>query len=313
LKSAALPRDTAPNRQAIDMLDKVVSMDPDYAPAWEGLCMRTYFDARYSNGGEDMFQKSNVSCERAMALDPNLTIAAGQLINNRVERGELGKAYVEALDLVKRRPKSARAHFTLSYVLRYAGMLEDAAAECDTALKLEPKEYFLRSCAGAYMELGKTTRAMQFINLDAGSEWANHMTPMVLMRDGRTDEARLSVKKVASNPTYFRDLLDACLQPKQPDTMQSLVDQAQVTVASASASDPETTYYLASILAYCGRKQESIHLLKVAIEQNYCAYEGLLNDPLLDGVRGTPDFDALLEPSKYCQQQLRDAASTRKQ
>jgi hypothetical protein len=105
--------------------------------------------------------------------------------------------------------------------------------------------------------------------------------------------------------------MGACLQPKQPDTIQSLVDQAQVTVGTAS--DPETTYYLASILAYCGRKPESIHLLKVSIEQNYCAYEALLNDPALDRVRGTPEFDQLLEPSKYCQQQLRDEVSPRKQ
>ena len=305
LKTTAMTHDTSPNRQAIDMLEKVVGLDSQYAPAWEQLCVRDYYDAQYSNGGETMFQKSNAACERALNLDPNLTQAAAQSISNRVERGELGKAYVEAKDLVKRRPKSAQAHFTLSYVLRYAGMLEDATAECDQAIKLEPKEYSLRSCGAAFMELGKTQRALQFLNLDAGSEWSNHMLVMVLIRDGRTDEAREVVKKVASNPTYFRDLMAACLQPRPPDTMQSLVDQAQVTVSAVS--DPETTYYLASILAGCGRKPEAIHLLKVAIEQNYCAYEALLNDPALDRVRGTPEFDQLLEPAKYCQQQLRDA------
>jgi serine/threonine protein kinase/TolB-like protein len=307
LKSAALARDTVPNRQAITMLEKVVGMDPQYAPAWEALCMRAYFDARYSNGGDEMFQRSNAACERALSLDPNLTVAAGQLISNRVERGELGKAYLEAKDLVKRRPKSARAHFTLSYVLRYAGMLDGATAECETALKLEPKEYLLRSCATAFMELGKTTRALQFLNVDAGSEWTNHMVPMILMRDGKVDEAREAVKKVASNPTYFRDLMAACLEPKQPDTMQSLVDQSQVTVASVT--DPETTYFLGSLMAYCGRKPESLHLLKVAIEQNYCAYQALLNDPMLDRVRGNADFDQLLESAKYCRKQVTEAGN----
>jgi len=304
LKSAALTRDAAPNRQAIDMLEKVVGMDPQYAPAWEGLCTREYYDSRYATGGEEMFQRSSTSCERALNLDPNLTIAAGQLINNRVERGELGKAYVEAKELVKRRPKSASAHFTLSYVLRYAGMLEDATGECDTAIKLEPREFSLRSCAAAFMELGKTQRAMQFVNLDAGSEWANYMIPFILIRDGKVDEARDALKKMTANPRYNRDLLSACLQPRPPDTMQSLVDQSQVTVASAS--DPESTYYLGALMAFCGRKPEAIHLLKMAIEQNYCAYEALLNDPLLDRVRGTPEFDQLLEPAKYCQRQVKE-------
>jgi eukaryotic-like serine/threonine-protein kinase len=304
LRSAALAHDAKPNREAITILERVVGMDPDYAPAWEALGVREYYDARYSTGGEEMFQKSNEACERALALDPNRTEAAGQLINNLVERGELGKAYTESKDMVKRRPQNAIAHFTLSYVLRYAGMLEDAGKECDVAQRLEPKEHTLRSCAVVFMELGKTDRAMQFLKLDPGSEWVNHLTPMVLMRDGRVDEAREAVKKVAANPTYYRDLIDACLQPKQPDTMQSLVDQAQVT--AAADTDPEGSYFLGTILAYCGRKPEAMHMLKVAIEQNYCSYEGLLNDPALDRMRGTGDFDKLLESAKYCQEQLQE-------
>ena len=57
------------------------------------LGIRYYFDSQYSSGGEETFQKSNSSCERALALDPNLILAASQLITNRVERGDLSKAY----------------------------------------------------------------------------------------------------------------------------------------------------------------------------------------------------------------------------
>jgi Flp pilus assembly protein TadD len=104
-----------------------------------------------------------------LSLDPNRTLAASQLINNLVERGELGRAFVEAVDMVKRRPQNAIAHFTLSYVLRYAGMLEDAAKECATARGLGHNEYVIRSCAAVFMELGKTHQAMQFARLDLGS------------------------------------------------------------------------------------------------------------------------------------------------
>jgi tetratricopeptide (TPR) repeat protein len=149
LHSLALPHDPGPNKDAIAVLEHVVETDPNYAPAWEALGLRCYYDANYSDGGEGMFQRSNGACERALALDPNRIVAAGQLITNRVERGELGKAYVAAQALVKARPESAQAHFVMGYVYRYAGMLEKAASECDTALALDPGNYQFRSCAWA--------------------------------------------------------------------------------------------------------------------------------------------------------------------
>src|SRR5437899_1585357 len=98
---------------------------------------------------------------------------------------QLGKAYAAAQALVKRRPESAQAHFALSYVLRYAGMLEQSVRECDTTLALDPTNYLFRSCAYAFMDLGKTGRAKDFVELDAGSEWANYVTPSLLLREGR--------------------------------------------------------------------------------------------------------------------------------
>ena len=93
LHSLALPHDAGPNKDAIAVLEHVVEVDPTYAPAWEQLGLRCYYDADYSDGGEPMFQRSNKACEHAVELDPNRIVAAGQLIANRVERGELGKAY----------------------------------------------------------------------------------------------------------------------------------------------------------------------------------------------------------------------------
>ena len=86
----------------------MVEVDPTYAPAWEQLGLRCYFDADYSDGGEAMFQRSNKANERALELDPNRILAAGQLVTNHVERGELGKAYLAAQTLVKRVRKAPR-------------------------------------------------------------------------------------------------------------------------------------------------------------------------------------------------------------
>src|SRR5271165_5594592 len=129
LHSLALAHDPGPNKDAIVVLEHAVQSDPGYAPAWEELGMRYYYDSSYSDGGEEAFQRSTKAYERALALDPNRIVAAGQLITNQVERGELGKAYEAAQALVQRRTESAEAHFVMGYVYRYGGMLEQAAKE----------------------------------------------------------------------------------------------------------------------------------------------------------------------------------------
>jgi tetratricopeptide (TPR) repeat protein len=201
LRSVSASRDPGPNLEAIKGLQRSVELDPKYAPAWSELGQRYYYDATYSSGGELMFQHSAAALERALALDPNLVGAAAQLIVNRVDRGELVRAYDEAMALVKRRPESASAHFTLSYVLRYAGMLEESARQCDTAVTLTPGSYQFRSCAWAFMELGRFDRAHDFIQFDAGSEWAAYVTPSLLLREGRLAEAREAVKRMPTTPT----------------------------------------------------------------------------------------------------------------
>ena len=307
LHSLALPHDAGPNKDAIAVLEHVVAMDPTYAPAWEQLGMRCYYDSDYSDGGEPMFQRSNQAYARAIALDPNLVVAAGQLITNHVERGELGEAYQSAQALVKRRPDSAEAHFVMSYVYRYAGMLEQAASECNTALALDPGNYTFRSCAWTFAELGKTDRASDFVRLDAGSEWAAYAMPSILLREGKVDAAREAVKSMPTTPRYHRDLLEACLQLRPASELDRIAHDAETSLPTDP--DPETWYYEGALLAYCGKKAAALHMLQSAVEQNYCAYSNLLSDPMLAKLRTDTAFDKVLTAAASCQEAVRAAAN----
>jgi eukaryotic-like serine/threonine-protein kinase len=300
LRSVALSHDAAPNREAIKSLEHAVELDPNYAPAWAEVGQRYYYDSTYSNGGEEMYQRSNVALEHGLALDTNLISAASQLIVNHVDRGELGKAYAAAMEMVKRRPENAQGHFTLGYVQRYAGMLEESARQCDTALTLAPGNYSFRSCAWAFMELGKFDRARDFIQLDAGTEWANYATPSLLLREGRVAEAREAVKHMADAPHYHRDLMEALLGLRPPAELDRMGHDAEAS--GPSDPDPENSYYLGTLFAYAGKKEAAFHQLKTGIEQNYCAYSNLLSDPLLRGLHSDRRFDELLTAAHECQQ-----------
>jgi hypothetical protein len=185
-------------------------------------------------------------------------------------------------------------------VYRYAGMFEESKRECNTALALDPGNYEFRSCAWIFLGLGENERALDFVRLDSGSEWATYMMPSVLLREGKVDDARKAVAKIASSTYYHRDLLEACLQIRPNGDLDAIVQKTEATLEAAS--DPAPRYEQASILAYCGKSDAAVRLLKSAIEGNYCSTAGLRLDPLLAKLRGTPQFGQLLIAAADCQE-----------
>jgi len=304
LRSVAVPHDPSPNKEAIKMLEWAVGIDPSYAPAWEALGQRYYFDSTFGGGGEAVFQRSNSAYERAITLDPNRVMAASNLITNRVERGELGRAYDAATDLVQRRPQSADAHFALSYVLRYAGMLEKSTQECNTARALDPGNFSFRTCAFAFLEMGKTDRAMDFVHLDAGTEWSAWITPYVYLAQGNLAEARAAAKNMGKASMYHRDLMEACTAAQRPADLAKIVRDAESSVMMEP--DAEQWYLAGALMAACGQNEPALRLLKAAVQQNYCAYSALLDDPLLKDLRKETAFNEVLTASSNCQAVLKE-------
>ena len=304
LRSVAVPHDPAPNKEAIKMLEWAVGIDPSYAPAWEALGQRYYYDSYYGGGGEAKFQASNAAYERALSLDPNRVMAASNLITARVERGELGRAYDAATDLVRRRPQSADAHFALSYVFRYAGMLDQAMRECNKARELDPGNFSFRSCAWAFLWEGKTDRANDFVHLDAGSEWAAWVAPYIYVAEGRIPEAREAARDMGKASSYHRDLMLACTAAQRPPDFDKIVRESESSVMIEP--DAEAWYRIGALMAYCGQKEPALRLLKAAVQQNYCAYSALLDDPLLKDLRKETAFSEVLTAASACQATLKE-------
>src|SRR5207244_5027565 len=175
--------------------------------------------------------------ERAVVLDPNLTSAAEYLLQNRVERGDLEKA-TEAEAMLKRHPENADAHFTLAFMYRYAGLLEDSERECDAALALDPGNFVFRSCSLAFMELGNTDKALRYLRLDSGSEFAANVLPGILLREGKTREAGMAAERMSKGPPWYNSLLQTCLQ--RPSEMAAAVRENKT--ALLAERDPEIRY-----------------------------------------------------------------------
>jgi hypothetical protein len=86
--------------------------------------------------------------------------------------------------------------------------------------------------------------------------------------------------------------------------MDRIVREAESSVMMEL--DPEEWYHVGALLAYCGQKEASLRLLKAAVQQNYCAYSALLEDPLLKDLRKETAFNEVLTAGSKCQETLKE-------
>jgi eukaryotic-like serine/threonine-protein kinase len=301
LRTLAIPHEVKSNKDQIAILEKVVGLDPNYAPAWEALGHRYYFDAIYSDGGEAGYQRSNTAYKRALTLEPGRVSAAGLLAANEAEGGNLDRAYDDARALVQKRPDTAFAHYSLAYVLRYAGRLDEAQSECDKAFAIDANNSW-RTCALAFAEAGKAASAMKYIEQDTGSEWSNAVRVSVLMRQGKMTEAQRAAPQMTENPMWMRELVEACLDKDSATDVHGLAERAENELLAKQ--NPEMKYHQGTILAACGEKEIALAFLRQAVAGNYCARQALESDPLLARVREDAEFHRIVETARECQQKF---------
>jgi hypothetical protein len=190
----------------------------------------------------------------------------------------------------------------MAYVLRYAGMLHDSVRECEAALALDPTNYDFRSCSFGFFELGQTARALEYVHLDSGSEWAASVLPAILLREGRMDEARVTAAKISPGGTWFAPIIQACVKPAALIDMKRIADQYAPQLLGLR--DAELRYYHGAILAYCGQPELATKLIQSAISAHYCATTALHTDPLLERLRSQPGFAQLDAAAKQCQEEF---------
>jgi DNA-binding winged helix-turn-helix (wHTH) protein/TolB-like protein len=305
LHSLAISRDAGPNLHGIRMLEEAVRIDPAFSAAWSALAARYNYDAVYGDGGQPAQSRSREAALRALEEDPAQVDAAQQLVVLQVESGELAPAYRQARGLLDRRGRSADAHFALSYVLRYAGMLEDAERHCDIALALDPHNYAWRSCAFAFITDAKPARAAGFVALDQGSYWSDLVSVLLRLREGDRTGALRHARALPPEGADRRFLV-ACLQE---DTGAVEASAAAFEHRWRRLRDPEPGYQVGAALALCGRTEAALGMLGHAIEGGYCAWPAMDRDPAWRPFRQIAEFRRLREEAIACRERFRTAAA----
>ena len=282
------------NRKATALLERAVQLDPNYAPIWLALSNTYYTQVHYIHRDDEATRKWIAAVERASAIDPGYGAAQYALALVHVERGELLPAYRIAQNAVRQNPDNPISAFTMAYVLRYPGLMQESEAQCEIARTFDRRNANLRSCAVAFLEHGDYDKALDYIHLDADVSWNNALTIDILLREGKEKEAlQIGQPDIGTWTSY--DMLLACAAHKPAAEIAALASHIK------PEDDPETNYFAASHLAYCGQTTAALDMLKRTVQANYCAYPAMDTDPMFASIRSLPEYAEIRSLGMSCQ------------
>ena len=296
LHSFMIGLDPEPNQMAIKKLEESVVLDGTYAPAWAELGWRYYIDYHYGNGGNAAVAKALQAYKRSSELDPEMPPVSTTI---RVEQGDLNGAYDQASDFLNRHQDVSVAHYAMSYVLRYAGLLDEAGKQCDAALAIDPGFNVYRSCATAFYLQGNYAHAQSYIALDEHSAVVAAYRMIIALREVKSSLALAEAQTAARNGVAYVDLIRLYLNHASERELSEAA--AKVEADPKTARDAEEQFRNAELLSLAGQSDAAIRQLRKAITGNYCSYPAMENDPLFGKIRQRPEFAELRQAGIQCQ------------
>jgi serine/threonine-protein kinase len=149
------------NAAALELYEQALNIDPEYALAFAGmsLCQSQYINSGWSED-PDWLVQAETSARRALERDPQLAeahFALGFVHEQREDYEQMAEQMQRVLAL---NPNHAHAHDSQGDVLsRYRGQLDEALAEYEVALRLDPfllparlNRALIRSYKGQFVE-----------------------------------------------------------------------------------------------------------------------------------------------------------------
>ena len=129
--------------EAIRLFKEAVALDPEFPRAHAHLAyaLLTLVTLGYADNREEAAASSRAAAEHVISLDPNEPLAHFVLGELHIFAGEIEMAIGEMQSAIDINPNNAQGYFGLGFAYHYgAGQSEKALPHYDTALRLSPRD-----------------------------------------------------------------------------------------------------------------------------------------------------------------------------
>ena len=285
----------------LDLTNRSLEIDPDYAPAWVLLGWTQHGRVAACSEGAQHHQDALAAASRAATLDP---LNADPVLLEAVtltERGRLEDAYDRIL-ANRMRGRSAALSFGAAYTLTYAGYLDEALHALDEALAQHP--LYLTEGGWTPNVLLYQKQFERFLSLVPGTDapifrWYRGIAQLEL---GRASDAESSLRdgfERFPQDVFARLALatSAALQgqPDEARTAVLAISQHRETVGSR---DGEVTLKQAQVLGLAGDVEGALAELTRAVDQGFACAPCIENTRLLEALHGSAAYQAALSTAR---------------
>jgi tetratricopeptide (TPR) repeat protein len=292
---------------ARDLYRRCVELDPRFAPAWArlGRCYRVL--GKYVDGAPESEERAEEAFQRALAINPRLSLAHKFYANLEADIGQATRAVVRLLEEAGRHGNDPELFAGLVHASRYCGLFEQSIAAHDEARRLDPN--VPTSLEQTLLMTGDVDRllAIEPPPVIAGAD--DGIRVIALGLAGRRDEARRRLMVMRSQPSRIPaflswiDYLTAWLDGRAADMMGRMSSLSALKIQD----DPEAIFQEGWLLCDTGQHELGLTYLRRAVAKGYFVTVTLQRSRQFDPLRGSPEFEALLADAEAGRQRALSA------
>jgi serine/threonine protein kinase/tetratricopeptide (TPR) repeat protein len=278
---------------ARDLYQQSVELDPRFAPAWAhlGRCHRVI--GKYIDGAPESEARAEHAFQRALALNPCLSIAHKFYANLEADIGQATRALVRLLGEADRHGNDPELFAGLVHACRYCGLFEESIAAHVEARRLDPN--VPTSLEQTLLMTGEVDRllAVETPKVIAGAD--DGIRVIALGLAGRRDQARQRLDNMRQQvriPAFqsWIDFLTTWLEQRSLDMVMRL----SALQALKIQDDPEAIFLEGWLLCDAGDYPKALGHLQRAVAKGYFVATTLSESAQFDAVRSEPAFASLL-------------------
>jgi len=278
--------------QARDLYKECLDLDPSFAPAWArlGRCHRVI--GKFIEGSPDSDTRAQEAFDRAIALNPRLSIAHKFYANLEGDTGRAQQAMVRLLEQATRHGNDPELFAGLVHSCRYCGLFDQSLAAHAEARRLDP--HIPTSLEQTVMMIGDLERLliMETDRVTGGGDQG--IKAIGLGFAGERDRAREIVRTMtpASRiPTWlvWKDFLLAWLDYRLDDMRNVHASLSGLKIMD----DPEAIFQMGWLLCDVGDFENGIEQMQRAIAKAYFPVQTLTLKQF-DKIRNEPAFRAVV-------------------